>query len=382
VDIDDTDHKVGMNTPEAKAKFQHMSKVEVHYGNSKTKVEAINADVPDPSIWDCLLVASDDFHPKVHGYDDVIWQKMKQHFPDMDGSLWFDDGHVSKRLNTLVVEGSTYYKRFGYIYHPKYMSYWCDNEYQMCGELLGRQPYFNQVILQHRHWTMTHTEDALVVRNRPPWDHDKNLFEARATRRFDLPLLDILICTLESRAKKLLWLRAKLQRQIDEANLTTNVKILWECDNGEMSVGAKRNKLVQRALAEYVVFVDDDDNVRGNYVGQIIQAIGNCEVDCVGIQGQRRAHGKEWKQFIHSIKYGKVCTDNKALYRPPNHLNPVRRAIALQFPFPDKDRGEDEDYAAAMAKAGVLKKEHMIGEDIYLYIPASQQTDEEILWTQ
>ena len=98
-----------------------------HYGDSKTKVEAINADLEEESA-DVLLLASDDMVPEMFGYDAIIMQSMEEAWPDFDGAIKFHDGIRNDNLMTLAVLGWKLYERFGYIYHPDYKFLYCDTE--------------------------------------------------------------------------------------------------------------------------------------------------------------------------------------------------------------------------------------------------------------
>ena len=82
--------------------------IDVCVGSSSGKVNAINRDIPDPSEFDILLLASDDMIPVVKGYDEIIRDSMTQFYPDTDGVLFFNDGYVGYRTNTLVICGSKY----------------------------------------------------------------------------------------------------------------------------------------------------------------------------------------------------------------------------------------------------------------------------------
>ena len=75
------------------------------YGDSNTKIEAINNDLDKVGEWDILLLASDDMIPSVKGYDEIIINEMKNNYPDTDGVLWFNDGYQGNKLNTLCVLG-------------------------------------------------------------------------------------------------------------------------------------------------------------------------------------------------------------------------------------------------------------------------------------
>ena len=101
---------------------------------------AINADIPT-TAWDILVLISDDMIPEIKSFDQIIRSKMKEHYPDTDGVLWFFDGW-REDLNTLCILGRKYYDRFGYIYHPSYESFWSDAEFTEVGtnrrRLMGR----------------------------------------------------------------------------------------------------------------------------------------------------------------------------------------------------------------------------------------------------
>jgi hypothetical protein len=146
----DTDDKL-MNQPGVIDMFKEYKNLTYIYGESKSKIDAINRDIDIDDDWDIILLASDDMVPKVKGYDTIIRNKMNELYPDTDGVLWFNDGNQGDRLNTLCILGKKYYKRFNYIYNPEYKSVWSDNEFMDVANLLGKQTYFNDVIIRHEH---------------------------------------------------------------------------------------------------------------------------------------------------------------------------------------------------------------------------------------
>lgn len=145
-DNDDED----MKQPHIKEVLSNYSNVKIFFGSNKSKIEAINADLTGVD-FDVVLLASDDMIPIVKGFDTIIKESMKKHYPDTDGVLWFNDGYQGKRLNTLCILGKKYYERFNYIYHPDYISVWCDNEFMSVANILDKQTYFDEVIIQHQH---------------------------------------------------------------------------------------------------------------------------------------------------------------------------------------------------------------------------------------
>ena len=61
----------------------------------RSKIAAYNAISPDPE-WDIVLAASDDMWCIQTGWDSIIREAMSQHFPDLDGCLWFSDGRQDR----------------------------------------------------------------------------------------------------------------------------------------------------------------------------------------------------------------------------------------------------------------------------------------------
>lgn len=155
--------------------------IEVIVGESSSKIHAINRDIPDPSTFDIILLASDDMNPVIHGYDNIIREKMKLFYPDTDGVLFFNDGFNNEKLNTIAICGSKYYRRFNYIYYPEYKSLFCDNEFMNTAASLGRQVYFNIIIIKHEHPgnDTTIETDKLYIKNQVYFEQDMALYLKR-----------------------------------------------------------------------------------------------------------------------------------------------------------------------------------------------------------
>ena len=154
-------------------------------GESMGKIGAVNRDMEHAGDYDILLLASDDMIPEYHGYDELIRQKMTEHFPDTDGVLWFNDGFQKHNLNTLCILGKKYYERFGYIYHPSYKSLWCDNEFTIVAHQLQKQIYFDTVIIRHWHPIITKSfSDTLYQENDKYFNEDRETFLKRQLTNF------------------------------------------------------------------------------------------------------------------------------------------------------------------------------------------------------
>jgi len=351
-------------------------RVEVCYGNSKSKISAINADINDKS-FDILIAAADDQRANMSGYDELIAQEMYYNFPNLDGAINFHDGHVHRKLMTIPVIGYNLYKKFNYVYHPDYLSLWCDNEMTDLYNQLNRVKYSEQVPIEHIHFSTGKTPvDGLYRKNDKDHVVDNAKFDARRKLRagnskfeFEYPeiLLSICICSLHVRAEMRKGLFASLNKQIMARPDYKQIEICVDSDNGETTIGAKRNRLLDRALGKFVCFVDDDDQLATDYVNRIMDTIiANPDIDCVGMKGIIVTNGSNPKPFIHSVKYKKWSEDKEAYYRCPNHLNPIRTEIARKVRFNEVNHGEDADFSTRVKP--LLKKEVFIDSAIYYYL--------------
>lgn len=350
-----------------------------YFGSGNTKISAYNRDIEKHSDFDILVVTSDDLLPQISGYDEVIVSEMKKSFPDMDGVLAFSDGNSGGLLCPYPIMGKKYYDRFGYIYHPHYKSLFCDNELTEIAHILNRIKFIDTVLFEHHHPLLlkrgaTHVEmDSLYVRNESLDPVDRATYQYRRAGGYNLhPFtkhvvkMSILIPTLESRKKLFNELYAAVAYQINEAGFKGLVEIVVESDDGKLSVGMKRNRLLMRSLGEYVCFLDDDDAVSPDYVKMLYQSIATYP-DCVELRGIITFDGLNPKEFIHSLKYKEYFEKDGIYYRPPNHLNVVRRDVAIRFQFPLKYFGEDSDWTMQMCRSGLLQREVTVPHPYYFY---------------
>lgn len=182
--------------------------------------------------------------------------------------------------------------------------------------------------------------------------------------------LSILIPSLESRSESLDNLKAVIKHQMDVNGLTEDdIELIAYPDNGGLSIGYKRNLLLEKASGRYVCFIDDDDDVSVFYLKSIFEGIEK-DVDCCSLRGIITWDGGNPQLFEHSIKYDSYKTNNTGLIRYeryPNHLNCIKASIAKQFKFPETNHGEDTDWAGQIFKSGLIKTEHYIDKVIYHY---------------
>jgi glycosyltransferase involved in cell wall biosynthesis len=137
-----------------------------------------------------------------------------------------------------------------------------------------------------------------------------------------------------------------------------------------MSIGEKRNRLLGMATGDYTAFIDDDDQIGRDYIRLVLEALDK-NPDVVGITGEItmniNGRGTVRRKFYHTIENKVYRTSIRGYERPPNHLNPMRRSIALVYQFIDKSHGEDTDWAMRICRGGILKSEIFIDKPIYFY---------------
>lgn len=175
-------------------------------------------------------------------------------------------------------------------------------------------------------------------------------------------MLSVLIPSLNKRNEQLELLLSDLEKQVGDKN----VQIVHLSDDGQMSIGQKRTMLLIMAKGEYVTFVDDDDSVSPDYIDKILKALES-KPDCCSMTGRITFSDGYSRPFIHSLKYDKWIDDheNKVYYRPPNHLNVVRKDLALKAGFPMINSGEDRVYSQRLFP--LLNKEEWIEGVLYEY---------------
>ena len=184
----DEDDKT-MSTKDIKTFLKRLRKNGVdlvyYYGNSKSKVEACNANLEGEDA-DVLMLASDDMIPQLKNYDDVIFELFSKAFPDFGGGIKFHDGLRNDILMTLPIIGWNLYKKFGYVYHPEYTSLYCDNEQTFVLQMMGKLAVSDICIAKHE-WT-SEPFDELHARNENPQMYQKDgiVFNMRRSKNFDV----------------------------------------------------------------------------------------------------------------------------------------------------------------------------------------------------
>jgi hypothetical protein len=160
-----------MNNDEVREILRGYPKVKYHYGTSRTKIQAVNADMDLAGTYDVLLVHSDDMHYTIPGFDLVILEAFK----DFKGLVHFPDQKAGPALITYPMMHREYFERDGWIYHPDFISVYSDHFQQDIAKRRGLYKYVNKKILEHRHsmWGFG-THDPLMLRNENRDNYNKD----------------------------------------------------------------------------------------------------------------------------------------------------------------------------------------------------------------
>lgn len=164
--------------------------------------------------------------------------------------------------------------------------------------------------------------------------------------------LAILIPSIPERSDKLNRLQAEVMNQINKVNMlhptlggayclvNTSEKFI----DGGLSVGAKRDRLVQECDAEYLCFLDDDESVPPNYVEELLRLCYTGKDICTF-----RSLFKcdtYWTVIDMDLKtkFNQQATPHGIVKRRAWHICPIKSSIAKQFRFTDKNNAEDWEW--------------------------------------
>jgi len=173
-------------------------------------------------------------------------------------------------------------------------------------------------------------------------------------------ILSILIPTVKRRKRLLDSLVWELQRQMQGKA----VEIIIDEDERK-TTGEKRNRLKARAQGEYIIFIDDDDQIYHEYISEILKG---CESgsDVVVFNGYMTTNGKNRVNFV--IRLGETYEmRNGIYYRYPNHLCAFKRSLVKDIHFPNVSKREDFIWSTKVKDSDVLKTQYIIEKDLYHY---------------
>ena len=188
-----------LNTPEVIEKINKYPNVSIGWGLSTSKINAVNRTMPDYD-WDVCIVWSNDQFATMFGFDDIMRDAMYSiiNNHDDDFLIHFPEHDAREFLNVLLIVTRKYFNRFNYLYHPSYLSLWCDNETMCVSKMLGRYFYVGTPNLYIHKNAAYHSynleRDELFNEQQGHWAVDEANFHERRKRNFDLKEEEIVDC--------------------------------------------------------------------------------------------------------------------------------------------------------------------------------------------
>lgn len=191
--------------------------------------------------------------------------------------------------------------------------------------------------------------------------------------------ISILIPTMKSRERLFRQVLAEVQRQIRETP-EIRVEVLWESDNGELTLGQKRNVLMDRCTGKYHCFIDDDDVIARDYLKVFVPMIrSEIDYDCASFVGAHYMRGRFNKFFHHSLDYPTWDERPDRFIRSVSPMNMIKTDIVRQVRYKDIRNTEDSEFSFRLRDSGLLRTEFKINPNrpIYHYIDGVKQDREE-----
>jgi len=174
----------------------------------------------------------------------------------------------------------------------------------------------------------------------------------------------ILVCSVSTRRSTFMpKIIEQIYGQIEREGLDKEVECIVLMDNKTMTVGDKRNRLIEASRGHWVCFVDDDDRIADDYVRTLYRASRKTDADTITFYASVSING----QMPKIARF--FCSENKnlpdAYDRQPNHLMLIKRNIAHLIGFKSISFQEDDDYAARCYP--LIKKIYNIDKVLYYY---------------
>jgi glycosyltransferase involved in cell wall biosynthesis len=111
-----------------------------------------------------------------------------------------------------------------------------------------------------------------------------------------------------------------------------------------MTIGEKRQALLESARGKWVGFMDDDDDISENYIESLVEAMKNHPADVITFNQHCSVNGKEFSvNFRMGNPHDPYIPGAGTLYlkRPPYHMCFWKSDIAKTAKFKPSSYGED-----------------------------------------
>jgi hypothetical protein len=161
---------------------------------------------------------------------------------------------------------------------------------------------------------------------------------------------------------------------VDLEGLNDEVEISYFCDNKEMTIGEKRERLYRQANGLYSWQIDDDDCISADAIPLILEvAKGN--PDCITFQEHVTIDGNVYRSNF-SLKYSDWWDDEDGFdyVRTPFFKTPIKTELCRTVSIPHERFGEDHAFARLIKP--LLDTEVHIPRELYFYNHVSSPHNE------
>lgn len=195
--------------------------------------------------------------------------------------------------------------------------------------------------------------------------------------------ISILIPTMTPRKQLFEQVLAEVRKQIAECP-EIRTEVIWESDNGELTLGQKRNVLVDRCQGKYHCFVDDDDVLAPYFLRTFVPMIqSGIDYDCASFLGAHYKRGVLNKLFYHSLDVPEWAETSERFLRSVSPMNMIKTSIVRQVRYKDIRNTEDHEFSKRLMASGLLQTEFKIDPNrpIYHYIDGVKADREDWSYT-
>lgn len=156
------------------------------------------------------------------------------------------------------------------------------------------------------------------------------------------PILSVLTAAVPSRIQMADSLAERIDHQIHAAGVPAGaVEHLILLDNKARSVGLKRQALLDIALGDYIIYLDDDDDMADDYIPCLLAAAARGS-DVITFKQLALINGEEGHiEFHGNAEKDEPWQVGATVRRPPWHVCAWRRELVKRCVFPDINDGED-----------------------------------------
>ena len=161
-------------------------------------------------------------------------------------------------------------------------------------------------------------------------------------------ILSILVPSIPERWLKLNRLKRSLESQLElikEHYMLGSVEVIYDDSlsflHGGLSIGKKRQSLVEKATGKYLCFLDDDESISPNYIESLLR-LCNYDLDICTFRAIVKMKDS-WGlvDMRLSYKLNDQFTPEHTIRRPPWHMCPVRTEFAKLYEFKNINNAED-----------------------------------------